>query len=329
VTSPTPPAPPSPAEVARLAHAVLTEVGTAVVGMHAALRTALAAILSGGHVLFEDVPGLGKTLAARSLATALGLEFRRLQCTPDLLPSDITGSAVWDPKTSAFRFRPGPVFAGLLLADEINRTAPKTQSALLEAMAERQVTVDGTTYPMARPFHVMATSNPVEYEGTYPLPEAQLDRFMVRVAIGYPDAESEVDVLTRRLARRQEEAPVNRVVDAATLLAMQAGVEAVRVDPDIVRYCVDLAAATRRHESVEVGASPRGSQALMLVARSLAVLSGRRFVAPEDVKAVAVPALAHRITLTPATWATGLGAEDVVREVLNRVPGPATVPVSG
>ncbi len=328
MTAPTTPPVPSPGDVARLAHAVLEEVGTAVVGMHDALRVALAAILSGGHVLFEDVPGLGKTLAARSLATALGLEFRRLQCTPDLLPSDITGSAVWDPTSASFRFREGPVFAGLLLADEINRTAPKTQSALLEAMAERQVTVDGTTYPMARPFHVVATSNPVEYEGTYPLPEAQLDRFMVRVSVGYPDRDAEVDVLERRLARRREDAPVMRVVDAPTLLAMQAGVEEVRVDPDIVRYCVDLAAATRAHEAVEVGASPRGSQALMLVARALAVLSGRRFVTPEDVKDVAVPALAHRITLTPATWAAGVVAEDVVAEVLSRVPGPSTVPGS-
>ena len=329
-TSPTPPVPeatPTPAEVARHASAVLDEVGTAVVGMEEPLRIALAAILAGGHVLFEDVPGLGKTLAARSLATALGLEFRRVQCTPDLLPSDITGSAVWDPQSASFRFRPGPVFAGLLLADEINRTAPKTQSALLEAMAERQVTVDGTTYPMARPFHVVATSNPVEYEGTYPLPEAQLDRFMVRIGVGYPNHDAEVDVLSRRLARRREEAPVTRVVDARTLLAMQAGVEAVAVHPDVVRYCVDLAAATRRHESVEIGASPRGSQALMLVARALAVISGRRFVAPEDVKAVGVAALAHRITLTPATWAAGVVADDVVAEVLKRVPTPSTVPV--
>ena len=316
----------TPGEISRLATAVLDEVGTAVVGMRQPLRAALAAILAGGHVLFEDVPGLGKTLAARSLATALGLEFRRIQCTPDLLPADITGSAVYDPERSAFRFRPGPVFAGLLLADEINRTAPKTQSALLEAMAERQVTVDGTTYPMARPFHVMATSNPVEYEGTYPLPEAQLDRFMVRLAVGYPDRDAEADVLARRLERRQEAAPVGQVVDAQTVLAMQAGVEAVRVDPDVIAYCVDIAAATRRHEAVEVGASPRGSQALVLVARALAVLSGRRFVAPEDVKAVAVPALAHRMTLTPSSWAAGVAAEDVVREVVGLVPGPAAVP---
>ncbi len=331
MTAPTPPTPPheaplSPTEVAVRADAVLAEVGTAVVGMTQALRIALAAILAGGHVLFEDVPGLGKTLAARSLATALGLEFRRIQCTPDLLPSDITGSSVFDPESASFRFRPGPVFAGLLLADEINRTAPKTQSALLEAMAERQVTVDGATYAMARPFHVMATSNPVEYEGTYPLPEAQLDRFMVRLAVGYPGRAAEADVLGRRLDRRQEAAAVRRVVDPATLLAMQAGVEAVEVDPDVVLYCVDLAAATRAHDAVEVGASPRGSQALLLVARALAVLSGRRFVAPEDVKAVAVPALAHRITLTPATWAAGVAAQDVVREVLARVPGPAVVP---
>lgn len=327
----TPPAPTpapalAPADVAVRAEAVLAEVGTAVVGMAEPLRIALAAVLAGGHVLFEDVPGLGKTLAARSMATALGLDFRRIQCTPDLLPSDITGSSVFDPESASFRFRPGPVFTGLLLADEINRTAPKTQSALLEAMAERQVTVDGQTYPMAQPFHVMATSNPVEYEGTYPLPEAQLDRFMVRLAVGYPDRDAEADVLRRRLDRKQEAAPVRRVVDPATLLAMQAGVEAVTADPDVVLYCVDLAAATRAHDAVEVGASPRGSQALLLVARALAVLSGRGFVAPEDVKAVTVPALAHRITLTPATWAAGVAAQDVVREVVARVPGPAAVP---
>jgi MoxR-like ATPase len=313
------------ADVARLARDVLDEVATAVVGMREPLRIALAAILADGHVLFEDLPGLGKTLAARSLATALGLNFRRIQCTPDLLPSDITGSAVWDPTTRDFHFRPGPVFAGLLLADEINRTAPKTQSALLEAMAERQVTVDGTTHPLPRPFSVMATSNPVEYEGTYPLPEAQLDRFAVRIAVGHPDPAAEVDVLLRRLERRREEATVRQVVDAGTLVAMQAGVEAVRVDPDVVRYCVDLAAATRRHEAVEVGASPRGSQALLLVARARAVIDGRDFVTPEDVKAVAEATLAHRITLTPATWAAGVQAAHVVREVLSRVPTPATV----
>ena len=311
-------------DVASRGRAVLAEVGTAVVGMESELRTALAAILAGGHVLFEDVPGLGKTLAARSLATALGLDFRRVQCTPDLLPSDITGSSVFDPTSAQFQFRPGPVFAGLLLADEINRTSPKTQSALLEAMAERQVTVDGVTHRLTEPFHVMATSNPVEYEGTYPLPEAQLDRFMVRLAVGYPDRDGECEVLTRRLTRRHEAADVRTIVDAATLRSMQSGVEAVAVDPDVVRYCVDLAAATRAHDAVELGASPRGSQALVLVARALAVLAGRDFVTPEDVKAVAVPALAHRLTLTPQSWATGMAPRDVVARVLDAVPGPAT-----
>ncbi len=311
-------------EVAQRGRAVLDEVATAVVGMREPLTVALAAILASGHVLFEDVPGLGKTLAARSLATALGLDFRRVQCTPDLLPSDITGSSVFDPATTSFEFRPGPVFAGLLLADEINRTAPKTQSALLEAMAERQVTVDGVTRPLPDPFHVVATSNPVEYEGTYPLPEAQLDRFMVRLAVGYPVRDAEVDVLARRLERRQEAAPVRQVVDPATLRAMQRGVEAVVVDEDVLRYCVDLAAATRRHEAVEVGASPRGSQALVLVARAVAVLAGRDFVAPEDVKAVAVATLAHRLSLTPQAWASGLAPQRVVEEVLRAVAGPTT-----
>jgi MoxR-like ATPase len=247
-----------------------------------------------------------------------------VQCTPDLLPSDVTGSSVFDPATSEFTFRPGPVFTGLLLADEINRTAPKTQSALLEAMAERQVSVDGTTHALPAPFHVVATSNPVEYEGTYPLPEAQLDRFMVRLAVGYPGRDAEVDVLARRLERRREAAPVGQVVDVATLLAMQAGVEAVTVDPDVLAYAVDLAAGTRAHAAVEVGASPRGSQALVLVARALAVLDGRDYVTPEDVKAVAVPALAHRLSLSPQAWAAGLAPEAVVREVLAQVPGPTT-----
>ena len=314
--------------VAELGEAVLAEVGTAVVGMRSALRTALASILAGGHVLFEDVPGLGKTLAARSLATALGLDFRRLQCTPDLLPSDITGSFVFAPAASTFVFRPGPVFTGLFLADEINRTAPKTQSALLEAMAERQVTVEGTTYPLTRPFHVMATSNPVEYEGTYPLPEAQLDRFMVRLAVGYPEREAEVDVLQRRLARRAEEVTVNTIVDPATLLAMQAGVERVEVDPDILRYCVDVADATRRHPAVEVGASPRGSQALVLVARGVAVLSGRQYVTPEDVKGIAVAALAHRLTLSPRAWADGTESDAVVASLLGEVAGPPAAPAA-
>ncbi|WP_277210352.1 AAA family ATPase [Isoptericola croceus] len=320
------PATPLPVDtVAEHGRAILDEIGTAVVGMRDSLELALAAVLAGGHVLFEDVPGLGKTLAARSLATALGLDFARLQCTPDLLPSDITGSSVFDPATREFVFRPGPVFTGLFLADEINRTAPKTQSALLEAMAERQVSAEGTTRQLPRPFHVVATSNPVEYEGTYPLPEAQLDRFMVRLAMGYPDRDQERDVLLRRVARRQEAAPVRRVVDAETVLAMQAGVEATQVDPDVAGYCVDLATATRGHSALEVGASPRGSQNLLLMGRAVAVLDGRDHLLPEDVKRVAVPVLAHRLTLTPTAWAAALRPEDVVGELLASVPGPATV----
>lgn len=313
-------------DVATAASRVLEEVATAVVGMDDALRIALAAILAGGHVLFEDVPGLGKTLAARSLATALGLEFGRIQCTPDLLPADITGSYVYDPAQSTFVFRRGPVFTGLLLADEINRTAPKTQSALLEAMAERQVTVEGDTFALEPPFHVVATANPVEYEGTYPLPEAQLDRFMVRLAVGYPPHEAEVDVLLRRVARRAEPAPVNAVITGGELTSLQATVEAIDVDQDVAGYCVDLATATRQHLAVEVGASPRGAQSLLLVARAAAAIDGRAFVTPEDVKDVAVAALAHRLTLTAHSWASGTSSIEVVTEVLSRVPGPATAP---
>ncbi|WP_338403701.1 MoxR family ATPase [Cellulosimicrobium arenosum] len=312
-------------EIAARGRRILDEVATVVVGVRGTLTLALAAVLAGGHVLFEDVPGLGKTLAARSLARTLGLEFARLQCTPDLLPSDITGSSVFDPATRTFEFRPGPVFTGIFLADEINRTAPKTQSALLESMAERQVTVEGTTRPLPRPFHVIATSNPVEYEGTYPLPEAQLDRFMVRLAFGYPGRDDEREVLHRRVARRHDEPTVARVVEPRTVLAMQAGVEAVDIDGDVLGYCVDLAAATRESSALEVGASPRGSQNLALLARAVAVLEGRDYVLPEDVKRVAVPVLAHRLTLTPSAWAGETRPESIVRSLLESVAGPATV----
>jgi MoxR-like ATPase len=312
-------------EVARLGRAVLDRVGTVVVGMREPLELALGAVLAGGHVLFEDAPGLGKTLAARSLATALGLDFRRLQCTPDLLPADITGSFVYAPNTREFEFRPGPVFTGLFLADEINRTSPKTQSALLEAMAEGQVTIEGRSFPLPRPFHVVATSNPIEYEGTYALPEAQLDRFLVRLTVGYPGREGEAQVLRNRVQRRREVATVEPVVDAATLLAMQETVESVFVDDDVITYCVDLADATRGSAQVQVGASPRGSQGLLLLARALAVLDGRAFVTPEDVKRCAVPVLAHRLTLTAQAWATGADPAATVRQALADVPGPPVV----
>ncbi|CAM4004437.1 MoxR family ATPase [Kibdelosporangium persicum] len=314
----------SVAVIAAECRAVLDAVGTVVVGRERTSRLALAAVLAGGHVLLEDVPGLGKTLMARSLAQALGLDFKRLQCTPDLLPADVTGSYLYNPTEHEFSFRPGPVFTGLLLADEINRTPPKTQSALLEAMQERQVTVEGHTHSLRRPFHVLATANPVEYEGTYPLPEAQLDRFLLRLDVGYPPADEEAEVLHRRLARRQEDTEVAPVVDAERLKALQAGVERVGVDADVVRYCVDLASATRRHPTVEIGASPRGSQALLLVSRCLAVMDGREFVLPEDVKECAVAALAHRLTLRAETWSTGATAVQVVTELLGSVPGPAS-----
>ena len=246
-------------EVSRLARAVLDEVERAVVGKRDALTLVLSGILAGGHVLLEDFPGLGKTLAARSFAQALGLGFKRAQFTPDLLPADLTGSFIYDQRTSDFVFRPGPLFTGLLLADEINRTPPKTQSALLEAMQERQVTVEGQTFPLAAPFHVLATANPVEYEGTYPLPEAQLDRFLMRVSFGYPSAEDEWEVLQRRMARRQEEQTLTRVTDAAGLLAMQAAIESVVIDPS---------AATASHSHQPPAATRTCSSAPPRAARS-------------------------------------------------------------
>jgi MoxR-like ATPase len=317
------------AEVAATAAAVLDAVGTALVGQREPLRLALAAVLAGGHVLIEDVPGLGKTLAARSLATALGLDFRRSQCTPDLLPADVTGSYIYDQGKREFVFHPGPIFAGLLLVDEINRTPPKTQSAFLEAMQEYQVTVEGDTRKLARPFHVLATANPIEYDGTYPLPEAQLDRFLLRLSFGYPEAYEESAVLQRRISRRQEEVTVPTVLDGTQLLRMQAGVEAVDVAPDVIDYCVRLTSATRTHRSVDVGASPRGSLALVLVARALAVLSGRAYVLPEDVKECAIQALVHRLSLRAETWASSVTATSVVTELIDSVPTPPAAPPPG
>jgi MoxR-like ATPase len=305
--------------------AVLERVERAVVGKREALTIVLAGILAGGHVLVEDFPGLGKTLAARSFAQTLGLEFRRLQFTPDLLPADITGSFTYDMRGSEFTFRPGPLFTGLLLADEINRTPPKTQAALLEAMQERQVTVEGRTFPLPQPFHVIATANPIEYEGTYPLPEAQLDRFLLRVSFGYPSKNHELDVLRRRQARRTEDIVLDPVLDAGYLRRVQRAVEEVAVEETVLTYCVDLVAATRTHQQVLVGASPRGALALMLAARGYAVLHGRDFVTPEDVKAIAVPALAHRITLRPEMWMRRILPADVVTGVLGAVPAPPTV----
>jgi MoxR-like ATPase len=313
-----------PYEVGRLAGAVLNSVGTVVVGKRDALELVLAGILAGGHVLLEDLPGLGKTLTARSFAQALGLDFRRLQFTPDLLPADVTGSFLYDQRKGDFAFRAGPVFTNMLLADEINRTPPKTQAALLEAMQEKQVSVEGVTYRLDPPFHVLATANPIEYEGTYPLPEAQLDRFLLRVSFGYPTGEEEWELLRRRMARRQEETHLPPVVDARTLRSMQAGLETVVVEDSIGRYIVALTAATREHPSALVGSSPRGSLALLLLARARAAMAGRDFVVPEDVKDVAVPALAHRITLRPEMWLRRVDPSFVVQEVLAATPAPAS-----
>lgn len=315
----------TPTEIHEAGARILAAVRTVVVEMDDPLEIALASILAGGHVLFEDVPGLGKTLAARSLASALGLSFRRLQCTPDMLPGDVTGSYVYAPDSAEFVFRPGPIFTGLLLADEINRTTPKTQSAMLEAMAERQVTVEGNSFALPAPFHVIATSNPIEYEGTYALPEAQLDRFMVRLSVGYPEAAGEAQILQNRIGRRQEATAVEPVIDAERLVELQAAVEAIHVDQDIARYCVEIARATRTAPNVEVGASPRGSLGLLLLGRALAALDGRDFVRPDDIKRISVPVLAHRLTLTPQAWAQGASAADVVRAVVEQVPVPPTV----
>jgi MoxR-like ATPase len=308
--------------VSELAHAILDEIERAVVGKRDRLSLVLAGLLADGHVLLEDFPGLAKTLAARSFAHVLDLDFARIQFTPDLMPSDVTGSSVWNQRDGDFEFRPGPVFTHLLLADEINRAPPKTQAALLEAMQERQATIEGVTRPLGPPFLVIATQNPIEYEGTYPLPEAQLDRFLLRTAFGYPERDDEVAILDRRLERGTDEVALRPLVDRQTFLAMQRALETVHVDASVRGYCVDLVAATRTSGSVAVGASPRGSLALLKLARCQAVLAGRDYVLPDDVKAVAIPALAHRLVLRPELWVQRITAEDVVRDVLASVATP-------
>ena len=301
---------------------ILDEVERAVVGKRDALELILLAMLCDGHVLLEDYPGLAKTLAARSFARATSLHFSRIQFTPDLMPSDVTGSSIFDQRRAEFEFMPGPIFTNLLLADEINRAPPKTQAALLESMQERQVTIEGETRLLAPPFVVLATQNPIEYEGTYPLPEAQLDRFLVRASIGYPDREHEIEMLDRRLARGEDEVELSPVVDAPTLVEMQRSLEQVHVSSAIEGYIVDVVAATRASRRLAVGASPRGSLALLKLSRAKAALSGRDFVVPEDVKEIAVPALAHRLTLRPELWVQRIRGEDVVLEALESVPTP-------
>jgi len=309
-------------EVSQVCKRVIEEVERVVVGKRGVIEKLLIAILSRGHVLIEDYPGLAKTLMAKTLAQTMGLKFRRVQFTPDLLPADITGTYVYNQKTGDFELRRGPIFTNILLADEINRAPPKTQSALLEAMQERQVTLDGKTHRLEEPFIVIATQNPIEYEGVYPLPEAQLDRFALKLRVGYPSEEEEAEILRRRVQRKSDFVQVRTVVSREEVLEMQEAVEEVHVDEDILRYIVQLVRATRQHPKVEVGVSPRGAETLLKLARAHAVLRGRDYVIPDDVKAVAVEALAHRLVLKSEMWVRGVSPESIIRDVLATVPVP-------
>ena len=311
------------AELTAQAESILAEIERAVVGKREALELVLLGMLADGHVLLEDFPGLAKTLIARSFAQVTGMTFSRVQFTPDLMPADVTGSSIYNQQRGDFEFRPGPIFANVLLSDEINRAPPKTQAALLEAMQERQVTIEGETRPLEPPFVVLATQNPIEYEGTYPLPEAQLDRFMLRIGVGYPSREHEWEMLERRIERAEDEVELYQVVNRESVLEMQRAVEQVHVEESLGYYIVDLAVATRTAPGVQVGASPRGSLALLKLSRCRAALSGRDYATPDDVKAVAVPALAHRLALRPELWVERRRSDDVVREVLDRVPTPS------
>lgn len=314
-------------QVAELSARVIQEVEKAVVGKREVLSLMMAAFLSsGGHILLEDYPGLAKTLIANSFSRALGMEFKRIQFTPDLLPGDITGGYVFESNQNRFMLRKGPIFTHMLLADEINRASPKTQSALLEAMQEYQVTLEGETLSLPEPFIVIATQNPIEYEGTFPLPEAQLDRFMVKLSIGYPSPEEEDEILKRRAERKQDVVTLQAIISPETFLSMRAAVEGVYVDADVRRYMVDLAAKSRSHRQVAVGASPRGSLALLKLARAWAAIQGRNFVMPDDVKKFIQPALAHRIILDPSLWDVRKSENSVVAEITQLVPVPVLKP---
>ncbi|HEY3345290.1 MAG TPA: MoxR family ATPase [Anaerolineaceae bacterium] len=314
-------------ETADLCDQVIAEVEKAIVGKHEVLRLMMAAFLSsGGHILLEDYPGLAKTLIANSFAEALGMNFKRVQFTPDLLPGDITGGYVFNSSQNQFVLRKGPIFTNILLADEINRASPKTQSALLEAMQEYQVTLEGERQALTSPFIVIATQNPIEYEGTFPLPEAQLDRFMVKLSIGYPKPEEEDEILRRRTDRKQDEVRLQAVINPETFLAMRATVEEVYVDADVRRYIVDLTAKTRQHRQVVVGVSPRGSLALLKLSRAWAVMEGRGYVVPDDIKRFTRPALAHRIILDPSLWDVTTTDRGVIETVVQSVPVPVLPP---
>ena len=312
-------------DVARDGNAMLDELEKAIVGKRDVLKLLLTGIFASGHVLFEDVPGLAKTLIARSIAQVADLDFSRVQFTPDLVPGDITGSTLFEAGSASGTFKPGPVFANLVLGDEINRAPPKTQSAVLEAMEERQVTVDGTSHPLPTPFIVIATQNPIESGGTYPLPEAQLDRFLLRLNVGYPDLTAETEILVRRADRGREEVELAQVIDAPTLRELQVAVEAVQVERSVAQYMVELVASTRDSGRTDAGASPRGSLALLRASRAWAALGGRNFVTPDDVHAIAVPALAHRLILKPDEWLRGVSGGDIVEHCMNTVAMPASL----
>jgi MoxR-like ATPase len=311
------------ADLTKTASRVIDEVERAVIGKRSALEDILAAFLSpGGHVLLEDYPGLAKTLIANSFSAALGMSFKRIQFTPDLLPGDITGGYVFDRQKNQFVLRPGPLFANLILADEINRASPKTQSALLEAMQEMHVTLEGETLPLPEPFIVIATQNPIEYEGTFPLPEAQLDRFIMKLSIGYPSTEDEVSILNQRRERKHDAFDLHPVTDASGLLEMRQAVEEIFVDRDLERYIVDLVSRTRQHRSVAVGSSPRGSLALLKLSRARAAMLGRSYVLPDDIKHFTTAGLSHRLILEPELWSVRRAAEQIIGEVVNLVPVP-------
>ncbi len=308
--------------VAKLSQKVLQEIDRAVVGKRPVLEKIMAAALAGGHVLLEDYPGLGKTLIARSFAHTLGLDFKRIQFTPDLLPADITGGYVYNRTTSQFDLRKGPVFTNILLADEINRASPKTQSALLEAMQENQTSLEGETFALPQPFFVIATQNPIEYEGTFPLPEAQLDRFLVKLSVGYPSREQEEEILRRRRERQIEEVTLKPVIGLDDLLAMRQAIENVQVHPDLERYIVSLVSESRKDRRVAVGASPRASLALFKLARAHAAINGRDYILPDDIKIYAQPVFVHRLMLQPEFWMKQQVANDVIESILRSVAVP-------
>ena len=310
-------------ETNKFAKTISDEISNVVLGKESTIEMLMAGVLANGNILFEDFPGLAKTLMSNTLADALGCKFKRIQFTPDLLPADITGSYFFDPENNKFTFRPGPIFCNVLLADEINRAPPKTQAALLEAMQEKQITIEGTTHKLDRPFIVLATQNPIEYEGTYPLPEAQMDRFLIKLSVGYPDEEVETGILQGRADRKRDSFKVKARATPEEVIAMHDSVEEVYVKKEVMRYIVELVQATRRDHRVAVGSSPRGSLGLFKLSRALAVLSGRDYVVPDDVKRAVIPVLGHRIILKPEARIRGVNVEEMLSELLMTVEVPA------